>query len=88
MSNNECIHAWTPILAAAIISRDVRVGQGGTPPAYCTAGTILPDVITPRLVRNNFFVGGVRNLPKGSSDEVAVGQNVGPNVAGPGIICC
>ena len=51
-------------------------------------GTILPDVITPRLVRNNFFVGGVRNLPKGSSDEVAVGQNVGPNVAGPGIICC
>jgi hypothetical protein len=39
-------------------------------------------------VRNNFFVGGVRNLPKGSSDEVAVGQNVGPNVAGPGIICC
>jgi hypothetical protein len=87
MSNNECIHAWTPILAAAIISRDVRVGQGGTPPAYCTARSFR-TFITPRLVRNNFFVGGVRNLPKGSSDEVAVGQNVGPNVAGPGIICC
>ena len=37
MSNNECIHAWTPILAAAIISRDVRVGQGGTRRAYCTS---------------------------------------------------
>ena len=36
----------------------------------------------------SYFVGGVRKLPKGSSDEVAVGQNVGPNVAGPGIICC
>ena len=42
----QCIHAWTPILAAAIISRDLRVAQGGTPPAYCTS---LSDAITPRL---------------------------------------
>jgi hypothetical protein len=41
------------------------------------------------MSNNEYFVGGVRKLPKrGSSDEVAVGQNVGPNVAGPGIICC
>ena len=45
----QCTHAWTPILAAAIQKRDVRVGQGGTRPAYCTVGMILPDVITPRL---------------------------------------
>jgi len=30
----QCTHAWTPILAAAIQKRDVRVGQGGTRPAY------------------------------------------------------
>ena len=30
----QCNHAWTPILAAAIQKRDVRVGQGGTRPAY------------------------------------------------------
>ena len=45
----QCNHAWTPILAAAIQKRDVRVAQGGTRPAYCTVGMILPDVITPRL---------------------------------------
>ena len=49
----QCIHAWTPILAAATISRDYRVGQGGTPPAYGTVGMILPDVITPRLVKTS-----------------------------------
>jgi len=43
----QCNHAWTPILAAAIQKRDVRVAQGGTRPAYCTVGMILPDVITP-----------------------------------------
>jgi hypothetical protein len=84
MCNNECIHAWTPILAAAIISRDVRVGQGGTPPAYCTVGTILPDVITPRLVRNNFFVGGVRNLPKGQATRLPSGRTSARTLLAPG----
>ena len=44
---HECTHVSTPILAAAIISRDVRVAQGGTWPAYCTVGMILPDLTPP-----------------------------------------
>ena len=51
----QCNHAWTPILAAAIQKRDVRVAQGGTRPAYCTVGMILPDVITPRLVSASYL---------------------------------
>ena len=35
-TRQQCTHAWTPILAAAIQKRDVRVGQGGTRPAYWT----------------------------------------------------
>ena len=44
---HECTHVSTPILATAIISRDVRVAQGGTWPAYCTVGMILPDLTPP-----------------------------------------
>lgn len=35
---HKCHHAWTPILAAATISRDRSAPQGGTRPAYCTVG--------------------------------------------------
>ena len=38
----QCTHAWTPILAAAIQKRDVRVGQGGTLPAYISV--LLPQL--------------------------------------------
>ena len=44
---HECHHVSTPILAAAIIFRDTGGRQGGTRPAFCTEGMILPDLTPP-----------------------------------------